>query len=56
VAGLLCGWEDAGSFVIPMRRGFCVDALPVDICAVSEVGSMVTISVDIVTCTLTPYV
>jgi hypothetical protein len=29
-----------------MRQGFCVDALPVDICTVSEVGSMVTISVE----------
>jgi hypothetical protein len=25
--GDLCGWEDAGSDVIPARRGFCVDAL-----------------------------
>jgi hypothetical protein len=41
--GVLCGWEDAGSVVIPARRGFCVDALPVDIRTVSEVGSMVII-------------
>jgi hypothetical protein len=41
--GVLCGWGDAGSEVIPARRGFCVDALPVDICKVSEFGSMVII-------------
>jgi hypothetical protein len=29
-----------------MRRGFCVDTLPVDMYTVSEVGSMVTISVE----------
>jgi hypothetical protein len=27
--GVLCGWEDAGSDVIPARRGFCVDGLRV---------------------------
>jgi hypothetical protein len=40
---VLCGWEDAGSDVIPARRIFWVDALPVDIITVSEVGSMVFI-------------
>jgi hypothetical protein len=37
---------DAGSVVIPTRRDFCVDALPVDICTVSDVGSVVIISVE----------
>jgi hypothetical protein len=37
---------DAGSVVIPTRRDFCVDALPVDICTVSDVGSIVTTSVE----------
>jgi hypothetical protein len=35
---------DAGSVVIPTRQYFCVDAMPVDICVVSDVGSMVIVS------------
>jgi hypothetical protein len=39
-------WYDAGSVVITTRWDFCVNALPVDICTVSDVGSMFIISVE----------
>jgi hypothetical protein len=39
--GVLCGWEDAGSDVIPTRRGFCVDALRVYPVTIVGVGCRV---------------